>query len=152
MIRRKCYIELSFLNTNTRNKGETNVKMFEVEALIADCKSNFEGGIFPDGFGLGNKIVYGDLNLKGAVIIGDLELHETTVYGNVELSDATIDGDLTLWDASIAECLDLSRTKIKGKIHLVTASGPKAIYVDQSMAQLIHWAAPTTPLMVQREE
>ena len=52
-------------------------------------------------------------------------------------SGTTIKGNLYLGGATI-----------KGELNLTTKKGPTQIFVSPSMAQLIHWAAPTIPMVV----
>ncbi|OHA67267.1 MAG: hypothetical protein A3C82_00185 [Candidatus Wildermuthbacteria bacterium RIFCSPHIGHO2_02_FULL_47_12] len=117
--------------------------------------------------------IKGDLNLNSAVIKGGLDLNRVTIEGNlflqcarigsgIDLRNATIKGDLILDEARVDGSLTLSGATIGGALHftvfnnavikggldLTTKQGPVCIYVGKRCAQLVHWAAPSIPLVV----
>lgn len=110
---------------------------------------------------MGGVICLGTLALGGAVIKGNLYVSEATIKGDLYLDSAEIEGDLTLSGISVEGNLELENAFIKGNLYLngatirgvikiATKNGPKMIYVSQDMVELVHWAAPTIPLVVVR--
>ena len=103
--------------------------------------------------------VNGDLDLAGATVKGHLDLAGATVKGHLDLGGATVKGDLYLRGATVKGNLYLEGATVKGDLYLrgatvggclnfVWTKGPSCIYVSPKLAQLVHWSAPTTPLVV----
>ncbi|TAN57405.1 hypothetical protein EPN15_04405 [Patescibacteria group bacterium] len=108
---------------------------------------------------LGGSIVYsndliidtasiGMIDLTGAIIEGNLEILCTSIKYDLELTNATIAGELDLEGTSFGGDLYLCGIKVYGTINLNTESGPRKIFVSPDMAELVHWSAPTIPLVV----
>ena len=117
-------------------------------------------------------IVTGRLDLSHMIINGSLTLYEATIGSNSYLGNmvikgsliaqranidgalfldyATIDGDLILEDSTIRDFLDLRGIKVHGTLNLATKKAPKMIIVSPDMAELVHFAAPTVPLVVNK--
>lgn len=72
-----------------------------------------------------------------AIFLTALQAREKIAEGYLDLGGATIEGDLGLGGATIEGHMDLSFKK-----------GPREIQVSPKQAQLVHWAAPTIPLVV----
>ena len=73
----------------------------------------------------------------GEKVLDSDEVREKILKGNLDLKEITVEGDL-----------DLEGVTVEGDLDLSTKKGPSKIYIDKKMAQLVHWAAPTIPLVV----
>lgn len=89
-----------------------------------------------------------DQDLEGFTIEGTLDLGEAIIRGILDLGEVTIEGGLNLEGATIGSCLNLEGAIIEGTLNLSTKSGPTRIFVTPGLAQLVHWSAPTIPLVV----
>jgi len=97
---------------------------------------------------LDGAVINGDVYIGKAVISGSLYLDGAEIEGNLTLSGISIGGNLGLGNASIKGNLYLNGATIKGVIKLATKRGPSMIFVSPDMAELVHWSAPTIPLVV----
>ncbi len=96
------------------------------------------------------KLNRGYRNFGGIIIDGNLLFSNITIKGKQELnfSEATFGGNLSFSRAVFEGDLFLIKTTIMGSLDFSTKKGPKRIFVDPQMAQFIHYAAPTVPLIV----
>jgi hypothetical protein len=81
----------------------------------------------------------------------DLDSHREKVEEKVEevTKEATKELSAEEVIVKILESdLDFRGATIKDFLDLSTKEGPTKIYVDSKKAQLVHWAAPTVPLVV----
>jgi len=99
-----------------------------------------------------NVTIEGSLFLPEAIIKGDLWLEETIITGALLLHGATINGKLWLDRTFIEDFLNLEGATINNSLNLATRKGPTKIYVDEEMAQLVHFAAPNIPLVVKKKK
>jgi len=131
------------------------------EIAIVKQKLDLSGSTVKGRLSLTNMIIDGFLNLEkinikstlyliGITVTGNLILKEANIGGHLELANAMIGGDLNLEDAIIGEELDLRGINIGGNLNLTTKKRLKRILVSETMAQLVHFAAPTVPLIVDR--
>lgn len=133
----------------------------EAEEMIWNGKGNFVDTIIRGGLHL-EDIALGKLNFVRTTIEGHIQMTRVTINGDlcfagaiikayVDLQGITIKGDLDLSSAIIESTLHLNNTTIEGNMDLSLRKGPSKIYVYSEMAQLVHWAAPNTPLVVQKK-
>jgi len=94
--------------------------------------------------------IKGNISFNRAIFNDSLDLTEAVVEGHIDLSRAIIKGNIFLSRAIIKGYLDLFETIVVGKLLFATKEGPEMIYVDSKMVKLVHFAAPTVPLVVRK--
>jgi len=90
----------------------------------------------------GIKILCGDLHLKN-VKAYELDLNDLQITGD----EGNYIGGLYLTESSIETTLCLCRPKIN-LLWLTFTEPPEEIFVSSDNAQIVHWAAPTVPLVI----
>ena len=123
-----------------------NLKGIIIKGAISLHRATIEGN-----FNLEEAVIESETDLIEAVVKGHLFFRKATFKGNVFLGNAVIEGGLFLDEAILEGALDLQGAVIKGSISLATRKGPSKIYVYRDMAELVHWAAPTIPLVMGKE-
>jgi hypothetical protein len=135
----------------------------EVDRRILEGERDFTGAAIEGALLLGGANINDDLSferatidgnvyLVGAVIKGNLNLERATIRGDIYLTAATIEDSLNLREATIEGDLDLEGVTIGGELILSTKQGPKMIFVNLEMAESVHFAAPTVPLVIRKKK
>jgi len=136
------------------NFGGTTIKGFlDFSGAVIEGFLNFSGAIIEGFLDLSGVTIRSFLNLITANIGGCLDIGEATIGGDLNLSGAIIEGFLdlsgvTFEDQPCTSCLNLERVTIKSGLDLSFKKEPNKIFVSQDLAQIVHWAAPTVPLVV----
>ena len=145
-------IEEFYFRENTINNNNIDLSSSKFGFLSLNGTKIKRGNLFGLDISVQERLYLED------VIVGDImldRLHSKGLYlnrslikGDLDLSEANIKGDLNLSGATIRGSLNLSEAIIEGSLDLSFKKCPLKIYVSTAMAQLVHWAAPTTPLVV----
>ncbi len=92
------------------------------------------------------------LNFEKVYFDGCLCLQEISVDAALVLKEVVIGNFLNLRLSSIGTFMHLIKTSVAGNMFLSFKKGPIEILVDEEKAQLVHWSAPNTPLVVIKDE
>jgi len=112
--------------------------------LNVDDDVTFEGHL-----DLSEAIVEGNVTLL-ITMKGSLIMKESKIIGHLNLGGSTIN-KLFLKDATIKGELNLRNTIIAGTLDISTKEGPTRIIVNSiGMAERVHYAAPTVPIVIMR--
>ncbi|MEK7519696.1 MAG: hypothetical protein AAB581_00410 [Patescibacteria group bacterium] len=132
----------------------------EILSELLAGRKNFQGLIFSgdmtidanDLAKLECKASLQGIDIRGKVIFdgfkNGLDLSFSMIRSNLILAGLTIEGDLNLEGATIKGYMDLKETRVIGTLDLTFESPPQCIIVSLDMAERVHWAAPTVPLVV----
>lgn len=123
-------------------------KAKEVMAKIEKGFYNFDNTTIEGGLWLKN-ITIPWLSFRATIHSGCIDLEETTIEQGIDLEGAVINGGLYLKKATVKGDLNLKNAVVKNCMDLSTKKGPKRILVNNlEMAQLVHLAAPTIPIII----
>lgn len=132
--------------------GGLTCSKINMSQFIVFSKISMDGSIqFSDtellGFELRKSVIGGGLRLDHSVINGDLVIDSSSI-NNLGMNRTIINGNLIICKSSVLRLIELRDTEIKGYIRVMATNGPEEIFVSENMAQRIHFAAPTVPLVV----
>lgn len=144
-----------------RDFSNSVVENLDLSGMIID------GNLIFDNVDVKGTVKILDAKIKGSIIMTNMTiyglyiiLNKSEIHGDIDLSDlgmvsgsiwllnTDIEGGLSFRDSCIqkGELLMLGLT-IGEDLCINTASGPKLIRTSPELAELVHHAAPTTPIM-----
>jgi hypothetical protein len=135
----------------------------EVKKKILEGRGDFSNLIINGSSMFSEETIENTLVFNGTIIKGELNFVKTIVRGSLYFREATVEDNIGFLETFITGILDFSRAVIKdsmffrettalGGIDLSTKNGPTKIYVSEEMAQLIHFSAPTIPLVIKKKK
>lgn len=119
--------------------SDSNHEYVNMDSVIIDGSLVFDGAVFNKSFFVNKTGIYGKLDIINVIFNDGLSLNSTKIEGDLRLMNVVING-----------VLDLCNIRIGGTLILGVNKGPEKILVSPNMAELVHWAAPTIPLVVVR--
>lgn len=111
----------------------------EIVNVTFDCRVNFRHCTFPFSF-----------RFIECKFLQGLDFHECT-FKDILVITGTIKSVLSITESVFENYIDISDLTIpEGSLYLRFKKPPAYIYVSSELAELVHWAAPTTPIVVKR--
>jgi len=120
------------------------------EEVVAEVRSGYEdfrGRTIKGETTLSNQIINGNLLFQGAVFTGSVHLNCAVIKGILDFENAVFEQKIKD-PTSSGTFLDMTNIQVTGCIILAFEKPPAKIYVSLEIAELVHWAAPTVPLVV----